>query len=161
MQKRTETEPAMPAVAGRVLPVRLVCGPMTARRWIASSIGVVIVIALIAVACWYHMAHSAAAAIDKSTYQAVFVSNNQAFFGKLQRLGDGAYKLTNVYYLQQGSNTAQKANTGDQTPQLVKMGSELHGPTDQVVFDAHQVLFWENLRSDSKVVKAIGDYEKK
>jgi hypothetical protein len=161
MQKKSINEVTLPSGAGRIIPVRLVRRPMTRKRWIVTLIILVVLLAAIAGTFWYRMANSASGYIDTGTYQAVFVANNQAYFGKLQHLADGSYRLTNVYYLQQSNNVSQKADSSDQTPQLVKMGSELHGPSDQIVFDAHQVLFWENLRSDSKVVQAINNYLKK
>lgn len=120
-----------------------------------------LVLLLLGAIVWYQLGYSSRSFIDASKYQALFTTNNQAYFGKLQLLSDGSYRMTGVYYLQQSGTTAQKANTDDQTPQLVKMGSELHGPEDAVVFPAVQVQFWENLKSDGKVAKAIDAYLKK
>lgn len=145
----------------QVIGVRYVKRPFTKKRRLVA-IGVLIAVTLIVVAgLWYKLAYSSQAFIDGGKYQAVFTTNNQAYFGKLQRLSDGAYRLTNVYYLQQSGSTAQKPDSTGQTPQLVKMGSELHGPEDAVIFPPQQVLFWENLKADGKVTKAIEDYTKK
>lgn len=141
--------------------VRIVRNKLSKRKKIIAGIIAGILIIIVAFCGWYRFAYSSAAFIDTGAYQAVFTTNNQAYFGKMQRLNDGAYRLTNVYYLQQAGNTSQRANTDDQSPQLIKMGSELHGPQDAVIFDKYQVLFWENLKQDSKVTKAINDYLKK
>lgn len=144
-----------------VLSVRIVHGKLTRKRKIVAIISVAILFLAVVGYGGYCLTNSSAAFINSSQYQAIFTTNNQAYFGKMQRLSDGGYRMTNVYYLQQSGNTSQRANTDNQTPQLVKMGSELHGPEDAIVFDKHQVLFWENLKSDSKVSKAIDDYRKK
>lgn len=144
-----------------VVNVRIVRGQVTKKKKIIVGIAGVLLLIGAAAYAWYHFANSSAAYINSSQYQAIFTTNNQAYFGKMQRLSDGGYRMTSVYYLQQAGNTSQRANTDNQTPQLVKMGSELHGPEDAIVFDKNQVLFWENLKSDSKVTKAIDDYRKK
>jgi len=153
----TETKPRLPSV----INVRIVQGKLTKKKKLIAGIIAGVILIAVAGCTWYHMANSSAAFISSSQYQAIFTTNNQAYFGKMQRLSDGGYRMTNVYYLQQAGNTSQRANSDNQTPQLIKMGSELHGPEDSIVFDKSQVLFWENLKSDSKVTKAINDYLKK
>lgn len=106
----------------------------------------------------------------RNSYQAVFLTNGQVYFGKLMR-NPGGYKLTDIYYLQvtqplqQAGNDSSKAPTATGTAantqpnvQLVKLGSELHGPEDAMYLSGQNVLFWENLKSDSKVVDAINKY---
>lgn len=153
----SSSSPKRPQVIG----VRYIPRPLGKRGRVIGWIIAGVVAALVVAGAWYKFGYSSAAFIDAGKYQAVFTTNNQAYFGKLQRLSDGSYRLTNVYYLQQNGAAAQRPDTSNQTPQLVKMGSELHGPDDAVVFPAGQVLFWENLKSDSKVTKAIDDYRKK
>ena len=77
--------------------------------------------------------------------------------------------MTDVYYLQVQQSvqpsTTNPANTGDadQQPQvsLTKLGNELHGPTDKMHISKDQILFWENLKDESTVVKAIKEYKAK
>lgn len=147
--------------ANKVIPVRLVKRPLTKKQRIIVWIVAAIAAGIIIFCLWYRIGYSSTTYINGSKYQAIFTTNNQAYFGKLQRLSDGAYRMTDVYYLQQAGNTAQKAASDTQTPQLIKMGSELHGPEDEIIFDGNQVLFWENLKADSKVAKAIAEYKKK
>jgi hypothetical protein len=166
MQKKTDPMIVPTQATNKIIPVRIIRRPITKKRRILTGVVLAFIVLVIAGGWWYKMSNSAAGRINGSEYQAIFTTNNQAYFGKLQRLTDGAYRLTNVYYLQQQSSTssaspAQKSNSGDQTPQLVKMGSELHGPEDEIIFDSNQVLFWENLKSDGKVAKAIEAYVKK
>lgn len=88
-------------------------------------------------------------------YQAVFLTNGQVYFGQLDDRGNEAFvKLRNVYYL----NT-QKAAGGDPSAQaqvsLVRLGSEAHGPLNEMQINREHILFIEDLRGDSQVVTAI------
>ena len=90
-------------------------------------------------------------------YQAVFLSNNQVYFGKFHYpwLGSTA-KLTDIYYLQVNQSLQQQKTDGQQSDmKLVKFGSEIHGPQDKMIIPKNQILFWENLKDDSLVVKTI------
>ena len=83
--------------------------------------------------------------IDPKTYQAVFLTTSQVYFGKLTIDGD-VYVLNDVYYVSQPEGTPG---------QLVKRGNEVHGPRDPMLISAQQVLQVENLREDSQVAQAI------
>lgn len=93
--------------------------------------------------------------VMRDRYQAVFLSNNQVYFGKVGNVNDQYVDLTDIYYLQvqQSVQPAEK----DKNPQvsLAKLGSELHGPEDRMRINRDQILFWENLKDSSKVVEAI------
>ena len=93
-------------------------------------------------------------------YQAVFLTNGQVYFGHLKDADSKQPTLTQVYYLQSNPNNPQNSTQDQkQTSQnqltLVKLGNELHGPEDAMVLKAEQILFWENLKDDGKVVQAI------
>ena len=92
-----------------------------------------------------------ARAIDGSTYQAVLLVSNQVYFGKLSIDGD-VYKLNDVFYL-------ASAPDANQPGQLLKRGTELHGPTEPMVIPARSVLYFENMRADSQVMQAIRAYK--
>lgn len=85
--------------------------------------------------------------IDPDAYQAVFLMNDQIYFGHLKNVNQDYLILYDVYYVKIGEND---------TGQLVKLGAiEPHGPKDQMIINKGQVLFWENMRFDSPVVKTI------
>ena len=93
---------------------------------------------------------------SKTDYQAVFLSNGQVYFGKLSGEARGYAVLKDIYYLQvtqlqpiqAGQNQSSNIN-------LVKLGGELHGPTDEMRINRDHILFVENLASNSRVVAAI------
>jgi uncharacterized protein YpmB len=90
---------------------------------------------------------------NRDSWQAVFLDNNQVYFGKIDSVSDDNVYLKNIYYLQSGEAGASTLN-------LIKLGSEFHGPTDEMVINRESVLFWENLKSDSKVVQTIESMNK-
>lgn len=102
-----------------------------------------------------------------SGYQAVFLSNGQVYFGKLSDVSDTYVTLKDIYYLQvvqqQQQLQGQQATQSGQQPQvsLVKLGNELHGPADVMKINRNQILFYEDLKTDSQVVRAIKDYVQK
>jgi len=106
-------------------------------------------------------------AIDSSKYQAVFFTNGQVYFGKLQASGSDYLKLTDIFYLQaqsteDGDTEANpQATSSDQNSnvQLIKLGNEVHGPEDQMIISKEQVLFYENLKVDGKVAQSIEKYK--
>lgn len=106
------------------------------------------------------------AEVKASEYSAVFLTNNQVYFGKIEDRSADFIKLKDVYYLRvnQGAQTGQPA-TGAAAPDsglsLVKLGGELHGPSDEIKFNRDQVLLIEELKTDSRVVKAIEEYKRK
>lgn len=99
----------------------------------------------------------------KGAYWAVFLTNGQTYFGKLDPddLNGNYVTLSEVHYLEKSSDAAAAPATKT-APQpaasgynLVKLGNELHGPTDTMIINRQSVLFIEQLKSDSKVVAAI------
>ena len=96
-----------------------------------------------------------------SRYQAVFLSNNQVYFGKLSNLNSNFPTLSDIYYLQVTQTLQPRPNTATQ-PQinLVKLGGELHGPEDLMKINKDHILFVEDLKADSQVTNAIKDYKK-
>jgi hypothetical protein len=169
---RRQPEPVQP-IEEAPKPVQRVAPPhratkaaKPAKRFTLPLIGTAIIL-LLGAAGWFAWSnlHTAGAAIDSSKYQAVFFSNGQVYFGKLQQAGGDYMKLTEIYYLQtQAGETADAKNpqetTNDQSNvQLIKLGDEIHGPEDQMVISKDQVLFYENLKSDGKVAQSIDKYK--
>ncbi|HVN26514.1 MAG TPA: hypothetical protein VMT99_02570 [Candidatus Paceibacterota bacterium] len=112
-----------------------------------------LVIVVIAVAAWGLSSYAAA----RSSWQAVFLTNNQVYFGHFSHVPfSSTVTLTDVYYLQVAPNAQDLSGATDQSNlKLVRLGSEIHGPTDAMVIPMGQIFFWETLRPDSAVVAAI------
>ena len=130
---------------------------------------VFVLFALITVAIITLAGKIGSSAIDSSKYQAVFLTNNQVYFGKLQKSTDNYYKLTDVFYLQATQAQADVTDINAENPQdpagqtgvqLIKLGNEVHGPEDAMIIDRSQVLFIENLKKNGNVVDSIDKYKK-
>ena len=94
-------------------------------------------------------------------YQAVFLTNNQVYFGKITDLNNKFIVLKDVFYIEPPSQTQASTNTTNQNYTLRKLGtSELHSPEDEMVINREQVTFWENLKDSSQVVTKIKEYKK-
>jgi len=101
--------------------------------------------------------------IKKDKYQAVFLSDTsgQVYFGKLKSLNDKYYELTDIFYVKvENAVQPDTNNTASQNISLAKLGNELHGPEDVMYISRDKVLFWENLKDDGQVVKAITEFKK-
>lgn len=131
-------------------------------KTIVISAVVVAVVAVIVLAVLFFYRASTGATIDTGKYQAVFFTNGQVYFGKLQTLNDSYMKLTDVFYLQttDTDSTNPQETTTESTPdvQLIKLGDEVHGPEDAMIISKDQVLFFENLKKDGKVSASISQY---
>ncbi len=85
---------------------------------------------------------------SRNKWQAVFLTNNQVYFGHLKESRSDYTVLKEAYYLKSAPDDKTKVD-------LVKLGDELHGPEQAMYIPKNQILFWENLKPDSQVVQAI------
>lgn len=157
---RIAPQPAAPHHAPRM-------GKKSAKKRFTLPI-IVIAIILLGVIGWFAWSklHATAPAIDGSKYQAVFFTNGQVYFGKLQPASGEYMKLTNIYYLQtqagsnDSSNPQSTTNEQNNNVQLIKLGDEIHGPEDQMIISKDQILFYENLKADGKVAQSIEKFKR-
>lgn len=96
---------------------------------------------------------------DSDSYQAVFLDNGQVFFGKLSGVTQPYASLKSAYYskevnLPEDATAAQRQAAANNVS-LVKAGDEVYGPENTMQIRTDKILFWQNLRDDSKVTKAI------
>lgn len=100
--------------------------------------------------------------IKPSALQAVFLTDGQIYFGKVANPWSKYVRLTDVYYFQAKDGLSPDISmlgSGDVT--LIKLGKEAHGPEDKLEINRDQVMFIQDLKDDSKVVKAIKDFKGK
>jgi len=97
----------------------------------------------------------------KEGYSAVFLDNDQVYFGKVKSSG-GVLVLTDIYYIRLNQPQPQQEGEEQIEPQLtlVKLGEQIHGPVDEMRINQDHVLFVERLKDESTVVRAIGEYQK-
>lgn len=96
---------------------------------------------------------------SRDSYQAVFLTNNQVYFGKLTETRGNYAVLTDIFYLQVQPTLQPSQPAANPNVNLVKLGSELHGPDDRMEINRDHILFVEDLKSDSQVVQGIEQYK--
>ncbi|MFA6410271.1 MAG: hypothetical protein WCW26_01710 [Candidatus Buchananbacteria bacterium] len=104
----------------------------------------------------------------RGSWQAVFLTNGQVYFGKVAKIDKDSVILKDIYYLQVVTKPLQQSQGGDTTAQadqqqeqrltLIKLGNEIHGPKDEMIINRSHVVLMEDLKDDSRVVQAISDY---
>ena len=88
-------------------------------------------------------------------YQAVFLNNNQVYFGKLENAKSQYPVLRDVFYIVRQSNPDTKQNANI----LVQRGKELHEP-QYMVLNRQSIVMIEPVKDDSQVAKLIAEQKK-
>ncbi|MDP1709375.1 MAG: hypothetical protein Q8L21_00615 [Candidatus Komeilibacteria bacterium] len=132
------------------------------KKSVAVFISLAVVLILAGgIGLWWWQGNTSGFAKD---WQAVFLTNGQVYFGKIAKQNQAEVILQDIYYLQvtqplQQTDEGQKQANDQGKLSLVKLGSELHGPTDAMHINRSQILFIEDLRDDSNVSQAISNYK--
>ena len=121
---------------------------------IGALMGGLALILAIALVTMLVMKSQPAQAIDTGKFQVVYLTNGQAYFGKLQSTSGDFLVIKSPYIAQDVAASDDKADTKTQTT-LLKVTSQVYGPEDSIAIKSSQVAFWQNLRDDSKVTQAI------
>lgn len=126
-------------------------------------LAIIVAVVIVAGAAWYFLRGRDDSGVDSSKYQAVFLENNQVYFGKLYGYNTGHPYLKNVWYIetQPGQSDTSKAPTSSSQMQLKHLTDAVHGPDDEMLLNKSQILFVENLSGNSQVVKLINSSKNK
>lgn len=123
--------------------------------FILTAVGVLLILLL---SSWYvwQKKHD----LQNLQYSAVFLDNGQVYFGKIIKYNKNFLELVDIYYLQMKEQLQNQDKAAAQAPNLtlIKLGQELHGPTDKMVIPINSIAFTESLKADSKVIQAINNY---
>lgn len=104
-------------------------------------------------------------ALSRGWY-AVKLVDGEIFYGQIANIKDDPVYIANVYYnYDQAKQTDAAKDTAKVIEEtgnirLVKRGKETHGPDGSMNVVRAQVLYMEPLKSESKVLQAILQYEK-
>lgn len=90
----------------------------------------------------------------KQYYQAVFLTNDQVYYGHLRSWSNDQVLLTDVYYAQAASDTEVKDATQPKFL-LVKLRDQATGPQDKLFINREHILYVQDLRPDSQIVQVI------
>ena len=109
---------------------------------------------------------SAGPQFTENSYQAVFLSNGQVYFGKIKETNQQFTTLSDTYYLVRGEPIqAQEPTEEGEAQQQIAFGlrklgeSETHAPIDEMRINRDHVLFIEELKGEGPVVQAIKSHK--
>lgn len=122
------------------------------KRW-QIVLGFITGVVVIAAAAAWALDYTFAQKIERGGYQVVYLTNGQAYFGKLQNT-KGEYLVMKEPYTAQSVAQGEAAESAAATT-LLKVSQQVYGPQDSIAIKSDQVSFWQNLRSDSKVAAAL------
>jgi len=140
-------------------------------KWVVLALLAILAIFIVR-ASYRHIVYSG---IDTSRYQAVYLTNDNVYFGRVHMLINGDIFLSDVFRVQAATTANSSGQNTDSTTtnsatassadtaanvRLIKPGKELHAPDDTMLIRRGSVLFMENLKVDGKVTQAIIDYHK-
>lgn len=126
---------------------------ITAVSLVSLTVAVVLIGVVLFINLPNHDSYNQQDFIDTSTYQAIFLTNDQIYFGHLKNISSDYLLLSGAYYV--------KVNE-DGAGQIVKLGViEPHAPEDKMIINQDQVLYWENLKPSSQVVRTINELQSK
>lgn len=106
----------------------------------------------------------------QSKWQAVFLSNDQVYFGHLSQYGLNYWRLDNAHYIKVTKvpvapavpqDPKAKTSPQDQQPQfenrtsLVKLSDDMHQPEDVLYIPKEHILFWQDLQNSSSIVQTL------
>jgi len=130
---------------------------------------IVVAAVILVIGGGYYFLRGRGTSITSGEYHAVFLTNDQVYFGKITKSDSVEVVLKDVFYLlirQPGQVQPQnpEATPGAQAQQpryeLRHLGDgEAHGPVDEMAVNRTQILFIEPLREDGMVVQGIQQYK--
>lgn len=134
------------------------------RDWLIKLIIFILAIFLIGAAVYFLFFRTKSVATSPKTkdWYAVKLVDGEIFYGQVIDVKADPVVIDNVYYNYDQTKEKDSLKPAQETGnlRLVKRGQETHGPAGSMNIVRAQVLYLEELKSDSKVLKAILEYEK-
>lgn len=117
--------------------------------WLAASLVVAVAAAAIVLAffAWGPLSGTS------NAWTAVFLTDNEIFFGHLKTNTNDRVELTNVFYLQRQTGSGTGTNANFAIAGLV--GNQIQCPKDDLTINHSGVLYMETLQNSSYVVSLL------
>ena len=134
------------------------------KKTISISITIVVFFALMAGLAFFSFKDHFVLPTAKKSWYAVYLSNNQAYFGHISKINDSEMVLDDVFSLQAFDEPAEQSTSehfsltpaAKQTFKLVKRGTDTTVTSDHsLTINRSNILYWEKLTSEAQVVKLI------
>lgn len=141
--------------------------PTGGRDWKALIVMMLILFAAGSYYWFVYRPRAAAPAEPPAKWYMVKLTDSETFYGQIKNTGADPVVIENVYYdydqvqkKESGTAAEQPVENQAGSIRLVKRGKETHGPDGTLNVVRSQVLYMEPLADNSKVLKAIEEYEK-
>ncbi len=82
-----------------------------------------------------------AGVVDSTRYQAVILSNDKVYFGRITRVDDNFYRLDQAFFLRETRENAD----AEPVRSLLPVNREIHAPENTMLIRREQVVIIENL----------------
>lgn len=92
-----------------------------------------------------------AGVIDSSRYQAVILSNDKVYFGRIDDASDEFFQLDNAFFLRETRADAE----AEPERSLLPVNREIHAPDNTMLIRKDEVVLVENLAEDSPILTEI------
>jgi hypothetical protein len=175
MDKRP-VRPVNQADVTRTAPARPTADVSASKPSVGSSawkdrrmamVVIVLTVAVVLFGMWsYFRAQSGSGLIMSDRFQAVTLADGRVLFGKLSYANSEHMRLKEVYYFEEQNDDSSEqqgaASTNaslDKNPTLLKHGTELWSPEDEMIIGKDDIVYWENLKPSGKVIDAIKNYD--
>ena len=90
-------------------------------------------------------------AIDSKRYQAVILTNDKVYFGKIHDTSSTFFTLDDAFFLRE----TKASDTAEPVRALLPANSEIHAPDNTLLIRKDEVVLVENLAKDSPVLEEI------
>jgi hypothetical protein len=102
--------------------------------------------------CWYLIT----SLISINTWKAVFLDNNQVYFGKFLNIPfTDSITLRNVYYIKAEASASTTMPGGSTGTVISPLSDMVHAPENTMTISRNHILFFENLQRESALVKSL------
>ena len=92
-----------------------------------------------------------AGVIDPDRYQAVILSNDKVYFGRIEDVSDDFFQLDNAFFLRETRASAE----AEPDRSLLPVNREIHAPDNTMLIRKDEVVLVENLAEDSPILTEI------
>lgn len=89
--------------------------------------------------------------IDADRYQAVILSNDKVYFGRIEDVSDEFYRLDDAFFLREQRESAE----AEPQRALLPVNREIHAPDNTMLIRKDEVVLVENLAADSPILTEI------
>lgn len=116
---------------------------------------VVVAASLFGSLIWYQ----SSASDDNKSRQAVFLTTGQVYFGYIDDVDSEIVTLRDVYYMKTTEAMAMAKGEANKIS-LIKLGSEPYRPEGTLKINRSQILYFQNISSESRINTAIDASDK-